>query len=130
MPNTPFALQLSALVKPFVGRSPYIYGGTSPTKGIDCSAFSRLVMSHFGVELPRTSRQQARMGKLIPPNQLETGDLVFFSTQRNGIINHVGIYLWQGWFVHSTNPWGVMVSHELGYTHPILFGRRVVKTKE
>ncbi|WP_051261856.1 C40 family peptidase [Desulfovibrio inopinatus] len=77
----------------------YRYGGTSPRTGFDCSGFTSWVYKKHGYKLPRTSREQAHVGKAIPKSQLRKGDLVFFRTRRR--ISHVGIYVSNGKFIHS-----------------------------
>ncbi|MGY1914579.1 transglycosylase SLT domain-containing protein [Blastococcus sp. SYSU DS0973] len=80
---------------------PYLWGGTDPAKGLDCSGFTKLVYGNLGVELPRTSSQQATAGKAVASlDAARPGDLVFFdhSSSRAGI-DHVGIYLGNGQMV-------------------------------
>ena len=72
----------------------YVFGGTSITDGIDCSAFTRYVMNHFGKKLPRNSYSQRSVGKSVDkPN---TGDLICYS-------GHVAIYIGDGKIVHASN---------------------------
>lgn len=87
----------------------YRFGGTTK-KGIDCSSFSGLLMGRvFGFALPRTAREQyAKCVKLVK-NQLAEGDLVFFNTR--GGVSHVGVYLGEGKFVHSSSSKGVAVNN-------------------
>ncbi|MCF6745845.1 lytic transglycosylase [Blastococcus sp. KM273128] len=77
---------------------PYLWGGTDPRKGLDCSGFTKLVFGNLGIELPRTSSQQATAGRAVASlAAARPGDLVFFdhSSSRAGI-DHVGIYLGNG----------------------------------
>lgn len=85
----------------FVG-NPYVYGGTSLTNGTDCSGFAQSVMKHFGVSLPRTSRDQANSGKAVSSSEMRPGDLVFYSGS-DGTINHVAIYIGNGQVCHASN---------------------------
>lgn len=72
----------------------YVYGGTSITDGIDCSAFTRYVMRHFGKKLPRNSYAQRSSGESVDkPN---TGDLICYS-------GHVAIYIGDGKIIHASN---------------------------
>jgi Bacterial SH3 domain./NlpC/P60 family. len=80
----------------------YAYGGSSP-KGFDCSGFVSYVYKNFGVELPRTSLEQSRFGEAVDKEDLEVGDLVFFKTLGSKRINHVGIYIGDGNFIHSSS---------------------------
>ena len=66
---------------------PYVWGGESLTSGVDCSGFVGKVYEHFGIGLPRTSREQAAAAKHIELEEAKPGDLVFKST--NGTITHV-----------------------------------------
>ncbi|WP_255463629.1 NlpC/P60 family protein [Microbulbifer sp. YPW1] len=87
----------------------YQLGGMSK-RGIDCSALVLLTYrDHMGIQLPRTTRYQARTGKAIKRSQLRTGDLVFFKTGRRG--RHVGIYIENGQFLHASVSRGVTISH-------------------
>jgi peptidoglycan DL-endopeptidase CwlO len=77
---------------------PYLWGGTDPSKGLDCSGFTKLVYGNLGIELPRTSSQQATAGKAVASiDAARPGDLVLFdySSDRPGI-DHVGIYIGNG----------------------------------
>ncbi len=88
----------------YVGRS-YVFGGTSPTKGWDCSGFTQYVFKkHFGISLPRTSGEQAGRGKSVSKNnrsEWKPGDLLFY--KENGRISHVAIYLGNGQMIHALN---------------------------
>ena len=83
----------------FVG-IPYRWGGTTVVDGMDCSGFARAVYNLCGVNIPRTSREQFRVGDVVGRDQLRDGDLVFFGTNEESI-NHVGIYVGAGKFVHA-----------------------------
>ena len=86
----------------------YRYGGTSK-KGIDCSAFTGLLMSTvFAVKLPRTAREQYNESEKVNRDEMAEGDLVFFNTR--GGVSHVGVYLGGDYFVHASTNQGVMIS--------------------
>lgn len=89
----------------YVG-TPYRRGGTSPSSGFDASGFVRFVFSMLGVNLPRLSRDQARVGERLRPdlNALSPGDLVMF--QDDGGINHVAIYVGRARIIHSSETGG------------------------
>lgn len=87
------------VVKGFLG-TPYRFGGTS-VRGIDCSAFVAKVYQFFDVKLPRTAREQSRMGVKVSRDQLEEGDLIFFNTRRP--FGHVGIYIGNNEFIHASS---------------------------
>ena len=88
--------------KQFVG-NPYVWGGTSLTKGADCSGFVQSVFKKFGVKLPRTSREQAKVGTKVSVSELKAGDLIFY-TNGSGTINHVALYIGGGQVVHASSP--------------------------
>lgn len=82
----------------FVGVSPYVYGGTSPTSGWDCSGFTQYVFAHFGISLPRTSGAQASVGTAVGSlADAQPGDLIANSM-------HVGIYAGNGMVVNALKP--------------------------
>ncbi len=83
----------------------YVFGGTSPSYGMDCSAFVRLVFSEYGIRLPRTAREQALVGNSVPFDQLQPGDRLYFSC-KNSYIDHCGIYAGGGYFVHCSSSHG------------------------
>lgn len=86
----------------------YRYGGTDK-KGIDCSSFaSQLTQSIYGVTMARTAREQYRQCKRVNTDELLEGDLVFFNTR--GGVSHVGVYLMNRYFVHSSVHGGVTIS--------------------
>jgi lipoprotein Spr len=88
----------------------YKMGGTTQ-EGVDCSAFVQtFMMSMYGVELPRTSKEQYQQASRISKKELTEGDLVFFHTGRKRGISHVGIYLRNNKFVHASTSSGVMIS--------------------
>ncbi|MBL0146373.1 MAG: C40 family peptidase [Chitinophagaceae bacterium] len=86
----------------------YRYGGTTK-KGIDCSSLTgTLLRDVYGVTVPRTAREQYRISTKLKREELAEGDFVFFNTR--GGVSHVGIYLTNGYFVHSSVHSGVVIS--------------------
>lgn len=83
----------------FVG-IPYRWGGDTVIDGMDCSGFVRAVFSLCGVSIPRTSREQYNTGEAVSKSDLQDGDLLFFGASEDKI-NHVGIYVGSGKFVHA-----------------------------
>jgi len=83
----------------FVG-IPYRWGGNNVVEGMDCSGFVRAVYNLCGLSIPRTSRDQFKAGDLVTKDDLLDGDLVFFGSSADKI-NHVGIYVGGGKFVHA-----------------------------
>ncbi len=98
-----FALQ-------FVG-NPYVWGGTSLTKGADCSGFTQQVLKHASINISRTSYQQANDGEEIDFEDLRAGDLIFYWNNELGRIGHVAMYIGDGKIVHaSSRKTGIKVS--------------------
>lgn len=83
----------------FIGL-PYQWGGTTVVDGMDCSGFARAVYHLCGVNIPRTSAEQFKVGRSIATDELVDGDLVFFGTSEQQI-THVGIYVGGNRFVHA-----------------------------
>jgi peptidoglycan DL-endopeptidase CwlO len=75
---------------------PYVWGGSSPSTGFDCSGFVMYVYAQVGVSLPHHAASQWNLGTYVPRDQLAPGDLVFF----NGL-SHMGLYIGDGQFVHA-----------------------------
>lgn len=90
--------------------APYRYGGQSKS-GVDCSGLVQKIYKHrFNLRLPRTVAGQVKGGRFVRQAWLEPGDLIFFRINRYGNIDHVGIYLGQGKFLHASTEQGVTVS--------------------
>lgn len=80
----------------------YRYGGTSASTGFDCSGFMQHIFKRsMGVNLPRTSAAQAKMGVGVSRSELQPGDMVFFRTMGRGRISHVGLYIGNNRFIHA-----------------------------
>lgn len=90
-----FGVRIVAYAKRFRGIR-YVYGGSSPRSGFDCSGFVRFVYAHFGVALPHSSYADFDLGHRIARSSLRPGDLVFFDA-----VGHVGIYVGNGRFIHA-----------------------------
>lgn len=107
----------------------YKYGGTT-TSGFDCSGFTGYVFKKLGIELPRTSKDQFKRGKKVARDDLRAGDLVFFNTFGKGV-SHVGVYVGEGKFAHSSTSKGVTISNMAQgyYAKRYLGARRVMDTE-
>ena len=92
--------ELVGTAKKFIG-VPYRWGGSSRREGFDCSGLTMVVYQLNGLNLPRSSREQYRVGMPIKRSQLSQGDLVFFATSGGRRVSHVGIYVGQGRFIHA-----------------------------
>ncbi|MDE5967370.1 MAG: C40 family peptidase [Lachnospiraceae bacterium] len=92
----------------FVG-NPYVYGGSSLTKGTDCSGFTMSVYKHFGYSLPHNSSAQAGCGKKVSVSDVQPGDLLFYGNGKG--ISHVALYIGNGQVVHaSSRKTGIKIS--------------------
>lgn len=106
--------------KQFVGNR-YVWGGTSLTKGTDCSGFTMSVYKNFGVSLPHSSRAQANCGTKISVSDVKPGDLIFYGNGKR--INHVAMYIGGGRVVHASNArTGITISN-LYYRSPVSAAR-------
>lgn len=98
-----------AYAKQFLG-NPYVYGGSSLTKGTDCSGFTMSVYAHFGYGLNRSSYTQVYNGSSVSLSSLQPGDLLFYK-YGGSTISHVAIYIGGGQIIHaSTERTGIIIS--------------------
>jgi cell wall-associated NlpC family hydrolase len=107
--------------------TPYKYGGNSG-KGIDCSAFTmQIYKNSLDIQLPRSTKEQYRLGDSVSKDELKFGDLVFFNTRRRSNPGHVGIYIGENQFVHASRKLGVTVSSldEIYYKRRFTAAKRV-----
>lgn len=110
----------------------YVYGGTSPQKGFDCSGFTSYVYKNFGYSLSRSSGGQANNGKRVEKEDLQPGDLVIYKNQSLTKIGHVGIYIGNNKMIHASEPGvGVTItdidSKAHKYPQRFVMGRRIIK---
>lgn len=112
------------IARSFVGVTPYVWGGTSPS-GFDCSGLTQYCYAKIGVSIPRTSRTQFTVGAYIPPSRsdlLQPGDLLFFGYNRDAsLIHHVAIYSGNGKMIHAPMT-GMKVSESSLYTRSDFVG--------
>ena len=120
--TTPVASGASAIESAVIAKAsellgvPYLWGGTDPSRGLDCSGFTQLVYRSQGIELPRVSSQQATAGTPVASlAEARPGDLLFFdySLTRPGI-DHVGIYLGDGQMMAAPQPGDVVKVQSVG----------------
>lgn len=135
--------------------TPYVWGGTKPHKGMDCSGFTQYVMKQVGYNIPRVSKDQSKYGKLVPRNKLLPGDLLFFDTTnprdasdiktptqelqyayevekgyKPTTVSHVGIYLGDGVMIHASSGDGRITYADLSsnyYKNRFINARRIIK---
>ena len=116
-------VELCEYAKQYVG-NPYVWGGTSLTKGADCSGFVLAVFAEFGVELPHYSVSQSQKGTAIDVSEVLPGDLIFYSNGSQ--INHVAIYIGNGQVIHASSPkTGIKIS-KYNYRTPVKARRILV----
>jgi peptidoglycan endopeptidase LytE len=97
----------------------YLFGApVTRTDVFDCSSFTYRVYQENGIALPRTSREQAMIGTEIPLSDIRTGDLIFFDTNGDGIINHVSIVVDSETLLHAATSTGVAFSNMKPYWAP------------
>ncbi|MFB6362777.1 C40 family peptidase [Paenibacillus elgii] len=110
---------------------PYKFGAPAGrTNVFDCSSFTQYVFKKNGINLPRSSRQQATVGVKVAKSQLKPGDLVFSDTNRDGKINHVSIYIGNGKLLHTYRVGvGVTISNFKGsaWDKTFVTARRVIR---
>ncbi len=102
----------------------YKYGGLTPYEGFDCSGLTSFVYKQGnGIRLPRTAAEQSRASRTINFEQMRPGDLIFFRTS-GSVVNHVGIYVGRGEFIHAASGGGKVSIDTLSKTY---WQQRLVK---
>ena len=125
---------IQELLLSYLGK-PYVWAEEGPD-AFDCSGLTYNIYGKMGIAIPRTASEQAKMGKRVAFSNLHYGDLIFFGARNrhSARINHVGIYLGEGWFAHaSSTDRKVMVSHfdkEPKYTKRMKLCRRYLSQDE
>jgi len=107
--------------------TPYRLGGSDST-GVDCSALvQHIYRDVYGLNLPRSTHGQRRLGFSVAFAYLRSGDLLFFRMRPSGPLDHVGVYLGQGRFVHASSSRGVVISslNDPFYRRHFVTARRV-----
>ena len=111
---TDIQMEVCEYAKQFVG-NPYRWGGTSLTKGADCSGFTMSVLGKYGISLPHSSKAQANCGERIDLSEIQPGDLVFYGGKN---IHHVAIYIGNGQIVHAQSANTGIVISSMYYNTP------------
>lgn len=119
--------EIVAFAKKYLGYK-YVSGGSTPSKGFDCSGFTSYVYGHFGYSISRTSSAQASNGKSVNKSALQAGDIICFSNRSGSKkIGHVGIYIGGGKFIHAANSRkGVITSNISGDGFYYVCARRII----
>lgn len=124
------AANIVSFAKSLKGKVTYKFGVNNPQKLIfDCSSFTKYVFASQGVRLPWGSKAQSKQGKYVSKSNLKAGDLVFFSVSKKGQVNHVGIYIGNGYFIHDTigkHFNGLLISKLSDYSNRYITARRVL----
>ena len=120
IPGSPTGDQVIDSAKKYLG-IPYLWGGTDPAKGLDCSGFVQRAYADLGVQLPRVSRQQATAGTPVASlEQAKPGDLVAFGSP----VDHIAIYMGDGKIIQSPHTGDVVKISAI--KRPITAIRRVL----
>jgi cell wall-associated NlpC family hydrolase len=115
-----------------IGKVKYKFGVNNPSKlYFDCSSFTKYVFASQGVSLKWGSSAQSKQGVFVSKSNLKKGDLLFFSVKTPGKVNHVGIYMGNGKFIHNTtgSVYGVTISdfNSSSYQKRFITARRVLQ---
>ena len=108
---------------------PYVWGAEGPSS-FDCSGLMTYIFKNgAGFNLPRTSREQSKIGTTVSRSNLQPGDLIFSSTDGSGGVNHVGIYVGNGEMIHSPKPGDVVKKTNINtsyWNNAYLWAKRVI----
>jgi cell wall-associated NlpC family hydrolase len=113
----------------------YVWGSMGQNGTFDCSGFTQWVYKKNGFKIPRVSIDQSKHGMKVSKQELQKGDLIFFDTSKNrkGYVNHVGLYLGDGKFIHASSAQKKVVVSSLKegfYKQRFKNGRRIIPTVE
>ncbi len=118
-----FNQKAASYVKTFIGRVPYVYGGTSPRSGFDCSGLAQYVYRHYGKSIPRTAEEQFLRFRRESKRAAWGGDLVFFhvDSDPNSYVYHVAIYE-GGNHIVSAIDWAEGIGEQAIWSPDVTFG--------
>ena len=106
---------IASFAQNFVGYN-YVFGGSSPETGFDCSGFMQYVFGQFGISVSRGVEGQAYNGYSVSPENAAPGDMIIFSDSYTSDVTHSGMYIGGDYFVHAANPSkGVIISSISGW---------------
>ena len=114
-------VEMVEYAKQFLG-NPYVWGGSSLTKGTDCSGFTMSIYKKYGVKLSHHAATQAKEGTKISKSDLQPGDLVFYADS-SGSINHVAMYIGGGQVIHASSPTTGIRINKINYRTPVKYVR-------
>ena len=115
---------IERVAKSYLGTK-YVWGGNG-RRGYDCSSFTKAVFQRNGIRIPRNSWRQAKVGKKVRKRNLKKGDLIFFTSKHHSRVNHVGIYLGHGKFIHASRfHHRIVISPFREYRRYFKWGRRL-----
>lgn len=100
--NSAVGDQIVAFARQYLGYR-YVYGGTTPSTGFDCSGFIYYIYKSCGYSISRSLSAQANTGTAVSKPELQAGDIVFFNNTSSGALGHVGIYIGNGTMIHAAN---------------------------
>ena len=130
MQTLPLRGQIAEVAKQQLGIR-YVWGGTT-RRGFDCSGFTQYVYKKCGLTLTRSCISQIGEGTIIPKEDLQCGDLVFFkrTTNSKNFVTHVGIYLGDGKLIHASSSKGITIVELESdyYVKHYLCARRILQT--
>lgn len=124
--NLSLGQEIVSTAKKYIGTS-YSYGSSSST-AFDCSGFTYFVYKQHGIDIPRSSAEQATVGQQVSKGDLQIGDLVIFSNTYKSGPSHAGIYIGNGKFIHSSSAGGGVMISDLSsgyYSNHFSYGRRL-----
>lgn len=126
--SSDFGSRVVEYAKQYLGYR-YVYGGSSPSSGFDCSGFTYYVYKQFGINIGRTATAQLYTGTKVGLNELRPGDVVLFERtySTSSPASHAGIYIGNNQFIHASNSRTGVVISSLGdsyYASRFLCGRR------
>jgi cell wall-associated NlpC family hydrolase len=118
--------QMITFARSFLGY-PYVYATSGPSS-FDCSGFTSYIYREmFGISLPRSARDQAFAGTGVSASNIQVGDIICFDWKRDGVCDHVGLYIGNGQYVDASYSRGLVREGTVNFsTNPIISIRRIV----